>query len=751
MKKYFLLFFCLISNFLFAQTNINGVVTDKKGNPLQGVNISLRGTYDGASSKADGTFIFKTKATGKKYVRATYLGFETDSIEVDCQGNNIQIAFSLKEKINKLNAVVISAGSFEASDEKKGTTLTSLDMVTTAGSNGDNFSAMKTLPGTQQTNDREGLFVRGGTGNETQTYIDGTLVRNPFGVALPDLGARGRFSPFLFKGTIFSTGGYSALYGQAMSSAVILKTIDLPEKTAGNASISSIGAGIGLQQLSKNKNYSYGVNYNYVNLSPYFKIIKQNIDFFHAPTAHQFDANYRIKTSKGGMFKIYAYTNSSQTGMRRENLNSLDYNESSKIYYDKYEIKNENNYINFSYQEFFSKNWNIQSGLCMSYNRDFIHSNLVENNNILVSDTNFLSNNTFIYSANFLSSAKVVLEHDLNQKNTLRFGSELIYRNDAQNIDLSTYALALKAKENLFALFAEDDFYFSNELAGKLGVRAEYSTLLQKMNFAPRLSLAYKFSDASQLSFASGRFYQNPDLNYLYSTQQRNYSFNYQFADHFILNYLYQKNKRIFRIESYYKNYHQLIKNKISHPQLYSSTGNGYARGLELFYRDKTSVKGLDFWISYSFIDSKRDYLDYPFALQPDFVANHVASLVFKKFWVKQMFGINGTYTFSSGRPYTNPNENGFLNQRTENYHNISISCNYIKKFKDLFSVWVISINNPFGFKQVYGYKYASQDLNKDGVFYSNPIQPAARQFVFLGVFFSWGIDRTEDAINNNL
>jgi hypothetical protein len=33
----------------------------------------------------------------------------------------------------------------------------------------------------------------------------------------------------LFKGTVFSTGGYSALYGQALSSALILESIDLPE------------------------------------------------------------------------------------------------------------------------------------------------------------------------------------------------------------------------------------------------------------------------------------------------------------------------------------------------------------------------------------------------------------------------------------------------------------------------------------------------------------------------------------------
>ena len=78
------------------------------------------------------------------------------------------------------------------------------------------------MPGAQQIGEQEGLFVRGGTGEETKQFIDGTLVNNPYYTSVPDIATRGRFSPFLFKGTVFSTGGYSALYGQALSSAVIL-------------------------------------------------------------------------------------------------------------------------------------------------------------------------------------------------------------------------------------------------------------------------------------------------------------------------------------------------------------------------------------------------------------------------------------------------------------------------------------------------------------------------------------------------
>jgi hypothetical protein len=246
-------------------------------------------------------------------------------------------------------------------------------------------------------------------------------------------------------------------------------------------------------------------------------------------------------------------------------------------------------------------------------------------------------------------------------------------------------------------------------------------------------------------------FYQKPELTYL----MQNTNLNYMRADHYIINYMYQPKDRMLRVEAYYKKYHDLIKtNVIGATNGIANTGNGYARGIELFYRDKKSIKGIDFWISYSYLDTKRDFLKYIRLVQPDFAATHNGSLVFKKFWTKYMFGINGTYTFSSGRPYINYNETNpdkFMSDRTINYHTINLSVNYLKTIRKAFTVFVLGVNNPIGIKQIYGYNYATNDLNNDGLLYQKAITPAARQFVFIGMFMSWGIDRTQEAIDGNL
>lgn len=75
---------------------------------------------------------------------------------------------------------------------------------------GDIYGALHTLPGNSFVGEDGGIFIRGGEGNEARTFIEGLLVHKPYTSRMPDLPARGRFSPVLFSGTMFSTGGFSA-------------------------------------------------------------------------------------------------------------------------------------------------------------------------------------------------------------------------------------------------------------------------------------------------------------------------------------------------------------------------------------------------------------------------------------------------------------------------------------------------------------------------------------------------------------
>lgn len=721
-QAYTLLLFLLFSTIVFGQkTTVRGRVLDAKTKEaLVGANVFLRDTYDGATTDADGKFQFESEESGTLVLQANYLGYDSLTQEIALAGGTLEHDFLLKESFNELKVVVITAGSFEASDERKVTVLKPLDIVTTASAGGDTYGALKTLPGAQvSTGDQEGLFVRGGSGSEAQTFIDGMLVRSPFNTSTPDYAARGRFSPFLFKGTVFSTGGYSAQYGQGMSSALILDSQDLPDRSAGTLAVSCIGLGFGQQKLWREKGRAIGGSVNYTNLGPYFALIKQNTDFTRTPQFFGGETFFRQKTAKNGMLKFYGYYNSGRVGFRTISPDGGKYG---------FDVKNDNIYSNLSWSGFLAEHWKLNVGT--SYSHD--------NNDILSSfNVGFLSPDTF-RTQNSYAQARAVATRYFGKLTTLRFGGE--YQYGADVFDSQTYGKS-QIEDHYGAVFAESDLYITTQLVSRVGLRAERSGLLDQSRVSPRVSLAYKLGEASQVSFAWGYFYQKGDSLLRWQNQYSGAIPGFQRAEHFILNYQFVRNDRTFRVEGFHKNYKDLV----TTTGYLANDGKGYARGLELFYRDKKSLPSVDFWVSYSWLDTKRKYIWYPLEVQPSYAANHVASLVAKKFFPKWKTSIGLAYNYATGRPYYNPNRppEEFLKDRTPAYNNLSINASYLTTVRKSFAVFVLGITNVLNQEQIFGYRYSVDGTTRTA------ITPAAYRFFFVGAFFSWGTDRRQEVLDN--
>lgn len=750
MKKTFsliiLIVVVLISDKISAQTTISGRIYSRK-QPVAGASITLKDTYDGATSDSLGNFKFTTSEKGNQLIVITAVNYKPFEQPVTLNGQPLNFEISLKEEVTELNAVIVSAGTFEAGDKKRAAVLNSIDIATTAGSNADITAALKTLPGTQQVGEQEGLFVRGGAGYETKQYIDGNLVNNPYFSSVPDIATRGRFSPFLFKGTVFSTGGYSALYGQALSSVLLLESIDLPEKSEVDASISPIIAGAGFQHLAKNKKSSFGATYNYVNVGLYFTLVKQTPDYYIMPQFHNGDANFRMKTKNGGMIKYYTTWAVSDLGLRRPDIDS-------SYLKNAFTLRNRNWYNNLTYRENIGDGWKMQLGLSFSTNLDNIVSQVQDGNN---QPKTFPSSQYWMAVKNYkldnkqnLALGRAVFEKKLSGLSSLRFGGEYWRTNYRPVINDTLF----RQIDNYTAAFTEASIYLSKDLAAQVGARFEHSSLINKSDIAPRASLAYKTGKNAQMAFAYGIFYQKPESQQLFYTSKQ---IGFTKATHYIINYQKVNPDRIFRVEAYYKKYQDLVK-QVPVNNYYSNFtngGDGYARGVDFFFRDKKSVKNLDYWVSYSYIDSKRDYLNFPTSMTPNFVANHTASLVTKRFFTEIKSGFNFTYSWASGRPYYNIKADGnnkyyIADQgRTIAYNSLSFSAEWVpsigKENAKSFIVLFASVSNILGSNQVYGYNYSYSGASK------SPINPPAKRFYFIGCFISWGVDRTQDAINNNL
>ncbi len=108
MKKLALFLFLLNSAFLFAQKEVSGVVKDKTGAPLPGVNIVEKGTSNGVSTDFEGSFRIKVKE-GATLV-FSYVGFST--IEKTASGDKLDVV--LGESDGQILNDVVVVGSRSA-------------------------------------------------------------------------------------------------------------------------------------------------------------------------------------------------------------------------------------------------------------------------------------------------------------------------------------------------------------------------------------------------------------------------------------------------------------------------------------------------------------------------------------------------------------------------------------------------------------------------------------------------------------
>ena len=723
-----------------AQTMVKGKLLNDKKQPLPSASVRIKFSASGTTTDSAGNFAINTTKQPPLILMISSVGYTAQEIQLAADELKKEITITLQPEVKAMGeVVVVGAGSFEASDKAKGASLTPMDAMTVAGNGGDIANSLRSLPGTQQVGEKEGLFVRGGTNDEAKQFVDGALLKNPNYNSVPGIMQPARLNPFLFKGVLYSTGGYSALYGQAMSSALILETVDLPDESSINLAIFPMVASTGFQNVNKKKTASYGASANFGNQQFYNRMINARPEFFNGPQYLSGDANFRLRTSKTGMLKFYSTYGYDRTGMRNPDPDSVGLLNS-------YDGRGSNVYSNLSYREILGNQWRLDAVLAYTYNKQKISNRLLnkQKQELTLPEFPFNQKNQQLTNKSDFAQARAVVTKTYSSRQALRMGAEYFYSDDGFEYNDT----ANTVRDHLIAAFAESDIYLARSLAAKIGVRGEYSYRLKKANVAPRVSLAYRFAGGGQVNVAYGLFYQKPEPNYLIGNTDPDFSN----AQHFIINYQKNAGNRWIRLEAYYKLYNNLT---TTVPYL-ATGGDGYARGVELFFRDKKSIKDLDYWVSYTYLDTKRKYLDYPYAIRPAFSTPHTASIAVKRFFPALSMNFNVSYSFATGRPYYFVKNNGADNSHiadqgtTKTYSNMNISFAYLFsmfknwKHKDFTGIG-LGMNNVFGRNQVFGYNYGLTGTNKLPV-----TLPAARTFYF-GIFMGFGTDTRDDFINQNL
>jgi len=131
MRNCFFITAFVFTSFVFAQSTIQGTVSDESGNPLVGANVTVEGTAHGGASGANGDYVINIPAgtvDGKTVVvMASYIGFKSNSVSVDVPvGRSVNQSFSLAVDAIGMKAISVTALGFTANRDEQGSSSVSV-------------------------------------------------------------------------------------------------------------------------------------------------------------------------------------------------------------------------------------------------------------------------------------------------------------------------------------------------------------------------------------------------------------------------------------------------------------------------------------------------------------------------------------------------------------------------------------------------------------------------------------------------
>ena len=665
---------------------IKGKITDNRNHPLAYANVFIVETLEGTISDAEGNFTFTCKKAGRFTLTCSYIGYKkfVKSINVT-PGKTIQINISLKPEAIKMKGLVVTASSFTAAD-KEGVTLTSMDVIRTPGTSADVFWAVKSFPGLQQVEEGAGLFVRGGDVSETAVYLDGAMINHPYKYESPTGGFFGTFSPFLLKGTYFSSGGYSAKYGNALSGVLAMESQDIPLKR-----IIGIGAGLAAESayiavpVKKNKlGFSFSGNLSDTKLL--FKLNQSKKNFSQYPESFDLNFNTVFKPNPNTKLKLFLFRQDDKIGVE---VDDPDY--STYFHGD-----GSNRLYNLQLTTLAFGKFLIHANAAIS---DFIHSSLAGMLNINTNDR--------------LIQSRINAEYIVNSGLTLRAGFEFLQlltkisgtvplTEDDFNPDASYINIDTDYKSSRFAGFAECEYITPFGFILIPGIRAEKESLSDQNSIDPRISAILPLTANINLTAAFGTYNQIPRAEY-FDPYAGNPHLKAMHSSHAILGFVYKKKDKIFRIETYYKNYSDLIlKDQTLN---YTNKGEGFARGIDLFVKNR--IGNISGWISYSFLKARRKWMDLPVPASPYFdITNNLTAVVTAD--LPHHLSAGMSFRYATGKPYT-PGPGLYNTERVPPYEKIDINLSWIHSFfgNDMTVVYA-AVSNLLGRINVFDYKYSS-------------------------------------------
>ncbi|MCI0515337.1 TonB-dependent receptor [candidate division KSB1 bacterium] len=687
-----------------------GKVTDEQQHPLAYANIFRAGSTDGCISDANGDFSFTFLTPGKFTLVCTFMGYHVAQQALQANtGDTLRVLIHLKARTLPAPAVTVTASAFTAADAE-GVTLSALDVVRTPGAAADLFWAIKSLPGVQQVEEGAGLFVRGGDVAETQVLLDGAILRHPYRYESPTGGFFGTFNPFLLKGTFFSSGGFSAQYGNSLSGVLAMESLDLPDRLR-------LGLGLGLAAESiylavpvRPGKFGFSLSGNHSNTKTMFKLNQCQKAFSEYPFSYDLNLNAIYQFRPESRLKFFAFREADRIGIEMDDPD----------FAYQFHGRSTNQLYHLQFQHLLAARSVLKANLAVN---DFERGLALDVKQLKIHDRFY--------------QVQITGETELKSGLTLRTGGGW-YQN--QNLiagtvssvgfewqsDTLNYRIRTKYETGQFAHFFEVETLLPLGIQMITGGRGEYATRGADYFFDLRLACNYALTQYSHLSAAWGIYHQYPEPQY-YDTTLGNPKLSAMQATHYIFGYQFQRDQRQFRLETYYKKYQRLL---TADPQFhYLNRGYGYSVGVDVFL--KNAWGPMTGWLAYSWLQARRKWLDAPALTAPYFDIPHNLTLVLNAD-LPGSFSLGGSYRYATGKPYT-PAPDQYHQARVPAYQKLDLTFSRMFHFvaRDLM-IFYLGISNLLNRVNIFDYQYSADFQRRE------PVESAFGRSVYFGISYNW-------------
>jgi hypothetical protein len=767
-----LILFAIVSHSLFGQQadfgSIKGRVIDKDSKqPIAGALIILSNNQISVNSDSLGFFELTNVKSGNQSIEIRLIGYETQLLtDINVLSNKSTYReINLQEALNTLKGVEVTTFKYENSRVNPVSfySFSREEIALNPGSQGDIFRAIGMLPGVSSSGGIYSAIAVRGQGVRDNVYmVDdipltevGHLEGNSF-FNDPNGGRFSIFAPRVIDNAQFQGGGFGPEYGRRSASYLGLGIKEGNKENAiidGQVDLLGINVNYdGPIKALKKTNIFFSARYqnfyglvnliglkdiglpiygdvilktttelNTKNKLSFMAIVSpesyvrdidnvyadKKLNLLYLPNFKRnkivFGLNLRTLTSSKSYWKniLYftSYTSNVKVGKAYPDADSLANLNTPIIPYDESIQTQKYAETKFGYRSLFNlainKNQKIASGIEI----DFL--NLSNERTLKSNDTNF------VYRPADLINPNLKYQPIYPQFVNANFNNS--------SINCSS--------------FINYSILFGKKISLNAGLRYDYTGFSNQHVISPRLSGSYFINEKNSLNFGYGIYFQDPVYSDI-ADQPSSSKLKMEEVTQYILGYRrYFTSDLKLTIETWYKNFDNMVVTPINGTVLKNNNGTGWGKGLDVNLT-KRLVNKIHGQIGYSYIEIKRNDQDgigeYDFAFSQPHQINFMLSYKASKHWLISM-----KYRYATGKPKDNYiihrdilNNNDYLRYSKElvgrnelrlpDFTSLDLRANYNFKFKtatmtifvDIVNVFNKQIANSESFNAITGQNY---------------------------------------------